>query len=351
MKTKKAPNPETTLQYVDQSLLDFESSNPRLGGGMQGRTQDEIQNVLVRAPYYASELIDSLLKNGFIDYEPLVVKLGQKKGRYSVVEGNRRLAAIREILSNQDRYSGKLNDLKRIPVLVFPEGPDEHQKSEMRAYLGVRHLLGIREWPPLSKALFLEHESKQTGGLDRVLKEIQLGKADARRFLLPYRLLKHAQFELSPEIHYWMLGEALGRNGIKKFLQLEVDTKTLEIKDYNKKNLAQLLDCLYGPKLGNGKRDPSKKVVQETRDLGKFARILGSKNAMAALRKGRKLEEAEIFVDSRKESLDRLASTTKSLGVLVKKLSKGITTRECKRLNKVYDDLKNAVVQFTNKEP
>jgi ParB-like chromosome segregation protein Spo0J len=89
-------------------------------------------------------LVDSLVENGFIDYEPLVVK--HHNGRFLVIEGNRRLAAIREIRANPQRYTGRKSDLEKIPVLVFPDKPDEQQKNEMRVYLGVRHLLGFREW-------------------------------------------------------------------------------------------------------------------------------------------------------------------------------------------------------------
>src|ERR1017187_9821318 len=145
----KNPTVKPELHRVLQDLLDFDSSNPRFGGLMDGCKQEDIQKALFESPYYASELVDSLLKNGFIDYEPLVVK--RKGQRFIVVEGNRRLAAIREILAHPDLYVGKTEDLKRIPVLVFPDKPDEQQQNEMRVYLGVRHLLGFREWPPLSK--------------------------------------------------------------------------------------------------------------------------------------------------------------------------------------------------------
>jgi hypothetical protein len=160
----KEPKPlesETELKYVSPDLLDFDPTNPRFGGLMEKRSQPEIQQELVKEPYYALELVDSLLKNGFIDYEPLVVK--KNGNRYVVVEGNRRLAAIREILEHKNRYVGRVDDLKEIPVLIFPERPDEEQTVEMRVYLGVRHLLGFREWPSLSKAQFLDRESKAEG--------------------------------------------------------------------------------------------------------------------------------------------------------------------------------------------
>ena len=99
----------------------------RFAGLLPSKKQEDIQKELFGEPYYASELVDSLVENGFIDYEPLVVK--RSGSRYTVVEGNRRLAAIKEIRSNPAKYTGRVSDLDSIPVLVFPETPDEQQQT------------------------------------------------------------------------------------------------------------------------------------------------------------------------------------------------------------------------------
>lgn len=330
-------NSETTLDYVSPDLLDFDPSNPRFGGLMDNHNQRDIQQALYSAPYYASELIDSLLANGFIDYEPLVVK--RNNNRYIVIEGNRRLAAIRQILENPSEYHGRKSDLTRIPVLIFPERPDEQHKNEMRVYLGVRHLLGFRGWPPLSKAQYLERESKSAGGLDKVIEATQMSKTNARRFLVPYRLLQLAKEALPPDEDFWVLGEALSRTGIKNFLQLEVDSKTLEIINYDKRNFGLLLNDLYGVSKGN-KRDGSSKIVRDTRDLKRLARVVSSVKAASALHAGRSLEEAEILVDSREESLARLVKVSKELGSLLKKLlsdNKDDAGSDIQRLYKQFD--------------
>ena len=315
-----AKQSKADLEYVSPDLMDFDPDNPRFGGQFGTRKPHEIQALLMGEPYFASELVDSLLENGFIDYEPLVVR--RNGARYTVVEGNRRLAAIKEIRANLAKYVGRKSDLDRIPVLVFPEKPDAQQQNEMRVYLGVRHLLGIREWPPLSKAQYLERESKASS-LDQVLKETRLTKSQARRFLVPFRLLNNATVKLPKGDDFWVVGEALQRAGIKKFLQLEIDPDTLQIVTYNKKNLAVLLDDLYGPKAKDGVRDPAGKVVNDTRDLSRLSKVLASEKATAALRSGKTLDEAEIYVDTRDESVKRLVKVTKELGVLVKKLTPG----------------------------
>ena len=335
------------LQYLSVDLLEFDPANPRFGGLMDGKSQEHIQQELMKEPYYAFELVDSFLKNGFIDYEPLVVK--RTGDRYLVIEGNRRLAAIREILEHQDRYSGRIEDLKTIPALVFPERPDEEQKSEMRIYLGVRHLIGFREWPSLSKARFLDRLSQDEGGLDGVMKELRITKTQVRRFLVPYRLLNSARIAIPKGEDFWMLGEALSRSGIKSFLQLEVDD-SLRVANYSKKRLGLLLDCIYGPKKPDGERAAATRVVSDTRDLSRLAKILDSERASSVLFAGKSLEEAEIHVDTREESLNRLAKMRKDIAVLLKKLTKGSNDSETLRLVQAHKDFDSAVKEFIRKE-
>jgi len=337
----------TDLQYLSVDLLDFDSTNPRFGGLMDRKSQEHIQQEMMKEPYYAFELVDSFLKNGFIDYEPLVVK--RVADRYLVIEGNRRLAAIREILGHQDRYKGRIEDLKTIPALVFPERPDKEQQSEMRIYLGVRHLIGFREWPSLSKARFLDRLSQDEGGLDRVLKELRITKTQVRRFLVPYRLLKTAQIAIPKGEDFWMLGEALSRSGIKSFLQLEVDD-SLKVADYNKKRLNLLLDYIYGPKKSIGERDADARVVTDTRDLSRLASVLDSEKASSVLFAGKSLEEAEIQVDTREESLNRLAKMRKDIAVIVKKLTTGSKNPETQHLVQSHKQFDYTVKNFISKE-
>jgi hypothetical protein len=336
-----------TLEYISPDVLEFDPDNPRFAGQLSGKTQEDIQKHIFGEPHYASELVDSFVENGYIDYEPLVVK--RKKNKFVVVEGNRRFAAIREIRSHSDKYEGRKSDLELIPALVFPDKPDQQQQNEMRVYLGVRHLLGFREWPPISKALFLERESKSKGGLDRVIKETRLTKAQVRRFLVPYRLLQRASAALPKGEDFWVLGEALQRAGVKKFLQLEVDSKTLDIVSYDKKNLTLLLTDLYGPKKGTSERDASARVVFDTRDLSRLSRVLESEKASAVLHGGKNLEEAEIYVDTREQSLSRLSKVTKELGLLLKKLLPGSKDQDGTKLLQLFKQFETMVKGFISK--
>src|SRR5580700_5110964 len=198
MKKETRPDPAThpASDYVHPDKLAFDPENPRFGGLLSGKSQGELQLQIFGEPYYASELVDSLVENGFIDYEPLVVR--RKGNIFSVIEGNRRLAAVRYIREHLDQYPERKSDLDSIPVLIFPDARDAQEESAMRVYLGIRHLLGFREWPPVSKAVFLDRQTKSEGGLDQIIKEVRITKQQARRFLIPYRLMRKADLMLPP---------------------------------------------------------------------------------------------------------------------------------------------------------
>ena len=208
-----------SFDYVSPDRLSFDPTNPRFAGLGGLRDQDRIQALLERAPHLALELKSSFLENGFIDYEPLVVKaIGRR--RYIVVEGNRRLAAIRHIRANRDEYaqkSDKLDDLESIPVLIFAKSPSVQLKKEQRVYLGVRHLFGFREWPPESKAHYLHSQVTSEEDLQRLTRELNIKRQDIQRYLVAHRLRAKANALWRPykDQDFWVLGESLNRSGIK----------------------------------------------------------------------------------------------------------------------------------------
>lgn len=315
--TSSSVGPRPTFAYKDWETLRFDPTNPRLGSAAVGKTQEHIQEILENEPHYARELVDSFLENGFIDYEPLVVRADG--GEFVVVEGNRRLAAIRHILTNRPNYSSKstkLDDLKRIPVLIFPPGDDEDQNTEQRVYLGVRHLFGFREWPAESKAKFLDTNIRGAEDLARTTRELNIKKTELRRYLIPYRLRKKAKALWDPygDQDFWILGEGLSRSGIKDYVELDIDADSLQVRGFNQDKLKNLLQFIYGPK---EKGKVSERRIRETRDLGTLSKVLQSKRAAGALEGGLSLDEAALFIETTSESMARLERVVRDLRLLL----------------------------------
>lgn len=101
------------------------------------------------------ELKNSFLANGFIPVEPVVLrKYDHIEDRFVVLEGNRRIAAIRwiqkDIEAGVDIDDQTQQMLNTIPVVIVSHEEDDPAFYE--ALMGVRHISGIREWGGYQRA-------------------------------------------------------------------------------------------------------------------------------------------------------------------------------------------------------
>lgn len=101
------------------------------------------------------ELKKSILRNGYIPVERLVVRpFAPNREKYIVIEGNRRLAAIKWIL---DDYAAGVNiqqsileSLRNLPVVVAEsDAPNEVFRASL---MGIRHVSGIKQWGGYQRA-------------------------------------------------------------------------------------------------------------------------------------------------------------------------------------------------------
>jgi len=312
--TKRQSQPN--YQKLSVRLIDFDPQNPRFGGSGANLSQDEIQELLEGPEHVARDLVASFLENGYIQYEPLVVR--KLNSRYQVIEGNRRLAALRHILFSPDgKYSREQVDrLLEAHVIVFPDKSDESHLKDTRVYLGVHHLFGLKEWPPESKARFLDQHIKSEEDHERLARELNLKTHAIRRYLVPFRLKQKMSAQMLALIgrqDFWILGESLSRRAIQQYIQLEVDPKTLDILRFDAPKLRFLVGFLYG------KKDGAKRIV-ETREVRDLAAVLSSKRARDALEKGSTLAEASLYVETAEESVKRLRKLLKEIHILLTKL-------------------------------
>lgn len=147
-----------------------------------------------------------------------------------------------------------------------------------------------------------------------------------------------------------MLAEALQRQGVKKFLQLDIDPKDLQVRSYDRNNLALVMDDLYGPVEIPGKaRSTNKRKVGDTRYLSTYSNILQSDSATRVLHKGKNLDEAAIYVDTEEQSIEKLGQATKRIGILIKKVLPTSATAESKVLGESFKAFDVAVREFIKK--
>jgi hypothetical protein len=294
--------------------LRFDPENPRLGGAVRTKNQLEIQKYLEGEPHYALDLVGSIVENGFLPYEPLIVR--QDGNEFVVIEGNRRLAAVQAIRSAGEKYPQEVRErLKEIPVLAFPDDGRHGDSEDVLRYLGVKHLFGFRDWPPVSKAMFLDKRVSSQKDLAQVLRELNITRQEAARYLVPYRLTRAAKriFSKVNGEDFWSLAESFGRKNIKLYIELDVDRRSMRIRRFDPTKLRYLAQFLYG----------KKRRVTDTRHLTALSRVLGSPEAAKRLERGAGLDEASLYVESKQETIGHLLRQLEKLFEKIKMLSPG----------------------------
>lgn len=94
-----------------------------------------------------AELKASILHNGFLTFEKIIVRpWSGSEEHFVVVEGNRRLAALRALIDEHESGTDLRQDVLAlqagVPVIVV-ETDDE---SHYLALMGIRHVGGVRQW-------------------------------------------------------------------------------------------------------------------------------------------------------------------------------------------------------------
>lgn len=345
----------TEFTEVEVDKLLFDPGNPRFGGKAGKytlaeieRQQTRIQKLLEGDPHIALRLVESFRQNGFIRYEPLVVR--QMDNKYVVIEGNRRLAAVRHIVdkASEELFSEDLiAKFKTIPVLVFHQAEDQSHIQDIRVYLGVRHLFGFKDWPAASKAQFLDEQIRSSDDLERTVDELGIKKSAVRRYLVPYRMTRKAKQHLKgiSDQEFWILGEALTRSAIPEYIELEVNPDTLEVEGYNTPKLKKLVDYLYGELGSDDTRDISTRKITDTRDSSKLARVLSDPKAVTKLEHGATLDEAVLEVQTPSENIKRLRKQLRELAVIVRNVATPGDKR-AKPLRQAFQYFLNAARDF-----
>jgi len=337
---------QQNLLFLPIDRLQFDSTNPRIIELLgDSPSQDEIERMLVGGSMKARELVPSFIENGFIPYEPLIVK--PKDGDFIVIEGNRRLAAIRSMRDSEDEMEKEAferHSLDRVPCLVF-----RGEENQLLAYLGLRHLSKTKDWSTNAKGAFVERILNQGHDLQKAAKLTNTTTNALRLILLTRRLFEQSStlgIELSTsgavgETTFWHLGDAIRRTRTRHYLALQENTNPLEVPTYDQTKYEYLIGYLYGnPKTGQ------QRVISSIRDIKDLDQCLGNKRAIDALESGALLSEAKEELEAAGASvrghLDRAKrSVSRATGGISEVDREGLTEVEVSS-----GELRDAVDQF-----
>ena len=292
---------------IDQLLLDPE--NPRLEGIAKTTDQNELIKAMWRE-MAVSEVALSIAENGFFEEEPLfAIPGGMLNGKkaYYVVEGNRRLTAVKLLRDGNLRKTVRATDLpkldaraldklKTLPVSIYPK------REALWEYFGFRHVNGPKEWDSLSKAAYVAKVRREYGkSLEEITRKIGDQHSTVKRIYRGYVLLEQAEKSTKfnrEDIHrnrfyFSHLYTATDYPEVLAFLGTDAEASLHDnpIAKRQLPDLEQLMVWLFGSK--ERKLEP---VVQtQAPDLSYLRSVIGNKPALAALRSGISLQRAHAI--------------------------------------------------------
>lgn len=125
-------------------------------------TQKHVLELVCREEHEVKRLIDSISDMGFVGgLHEIIVKDVGIGGRYLVLEGNRRTAALQNLLANgRDLHPDVRKSIEQIDVKLFSyrQNPEYDEQTVIDVLLGSIHIDGPKEWGALERAHYV-HKS------------------------------------------------------------------------------------------------------------------------------------------------------------------------------------------------
>jgi len=298
-KTVAPPKVELAPEPVEVSNLYLDPKNPRLAEReFNLDDQVEILRVLWRE-LSVDEIADSIAASGYWEYEVLFAV--KESGKLVVVEGNRRLAAVKLLLDadlREEVGAGNIRGisaadkekLEQLPVVTCT-------RLEIWQYVGFKHVNGPQDWDSIAKAEYIaDVYNGHKVPLDEIANTIGDRHDTVRRLYHGLMVLRQAEGEglfdredrYKQRFAYSHLWTGLGYAGVQRFLGItEKHRKTRNPVPKGKlSNLRELCLWLYGSK-EQGK-EPI--IRSQNPDLRNLDEVLRDKDGVAALRLGLPLE-------------------------------------------------------------
>jgi hypothetical protein len=175
-KTKRI-NVEITQLVPDPNNPRFTTSdqdsvpdNKVIDHAISGETFRRMYPDSKKDPFDIKSLCRSIKENGWQPVDAIFVRhIKGERGRYVVLEGNRRLTAITELLKDSDfRTTAVGQRLARIDVLevVADKQSDDEVKRQITYLLGVRHHGSLKRWSAFAQAANIYSRYKELAKIE-----------------------------------------------------------------------------------------------------------------------------------------------------------------------------------------
>lgn len=311
---------------TDTLLLDPE--NPRLPERIQGGSQDELLEYLFDNDVL-DELAASFVANGYFDNEPILVLPPDPDGNRVVVEGNRRVSTLLVLTGapvaqgldlafqlTTEPTQGQLDALRTVPAYEVAN------RDELGAYLGYRHIGGIRPWPAESKARWIHRSvvaAAQDGSSDPFYDVGRTFGSNARGVRTTYltlELLRRARVEHGIDTtyvernRYSVWGIVVSNSRVRTYIGLENNARSYSAVEasLDRVNLARVGEIVEDL-TPDGTRPA---LLSDSRQVSRYAEVLTDERARDVLRTYGEMSLA-ILVLEQGALTERLRSQARSL--------------------------------------
>jgi hypothetical protein len=339
--------PDGESHEVEPEFLLLDPQNLRLlervDGGIQNlrvkligqkSVQDKLYKMLLDDKAFdVKSLETSIAHNSFLRHERLIVARydGEK---FLVLEGNRRLTAVRHLLEVYGPALTGLPDsirqsLKTLPCFVLngsSVGGSERRLNEYRRaseiYVGMRHLMGAKKWEPASRYEFEARLIEEGWSVAEIAERFGSDKSDVMRDLKAQRLYRDfGQFErknkLGHSLTYNAFAEAARAPSVMNWLGWSNEKKTVVEKDREASFFHYLISRLKARARAASEEgeeesaeESAETIVRRLRDMLK----LRDENIESAL-VDRDFDSADLFFEEKRKGAlaKRIASYTRGL--------------------------------------
>ncbi len=309
-------------EVINTSDLLFDPENPRFPREVSSGDQDIILEKMIRDERVA-EVMQSIGVQGYFEGEPLLVARAEDGDKYYVVEGNRRLAALK-LLNGELETPKRLKTVfsiiedaakkpTKVPCIVYSD------RYDILRYLGFRHITGIKSWGPLAKARYLKQlreriyaDEPEELQLKMLAKEIGSRSDYVGTMLTGLELFDKAKdndfFNLpgvnEKSIEFTLLTTAIGYRNISDYLGLasKVDTQCNNVEDGR---LKDIFSWIYAQdQQGNT-------IVSDSRKLKNLAAVVANQEAVLNLKKKGDLNEAFLMTEGPQAAFTQMLDAAK----------------------------------------
>jgi hypothetical protein len=302
------------LELIEVTKLLLDNHNYRFVEDMREASQEDLARKLDQ-DFDPLPIGRSIVENGYFAEEPLVVF--PKPPDFVVVEGNRRLVALKFLLDEKLRRISKdrekweelaqcvkREDVLKVPVVVYKT------REELAPMLGFRHIAGIEKWSPLAKAKYINslvEELMRKRGKATFEEVAQrtgtYGEETVLNYYTTYRAYLQARDEFQTDVsqvekEFSLFYRIFARyTKMQKFIGLHKRKSPVELQrpippQYADK-LEELIEYIYGTQ-----KEPA--VIRESREMGRLADVLDNRSALKCLRETHDLNRAHELVTGEK---------------------------------------------------